>query len=83
MFHEPGTVHVFVGTQIPEAIGFVLALTHYGLMPLFSANFNETSSKGPLWLFWNSRFFVFQNFDLKPKYVQCKFWIIFNSDQDF
>jgi hypothetical protein len=27
-----------------------------------------TFAKGPIWLFWNYNFFVFQNLDPNPKY---------------
>jgi hypothetical protein len=43
-------------------------LTHWWREPHFSPNFIEAFSKAPIWLFWNSTFFVFQNIDLKPKY---------------
>jgi hypothetical protein len=55
-------------------------LIHQFRTPLFSANFDETFSKATIWLFWNSTFFVFWNFDPKPKYQQWKFLILFYAE---
>jgi hypothetical protein len=49
----------------------------------FSPSCVEAFNKAPIWLFWNSAFFVYQNIDPKPKYYQWKFWIFWQCNQIF